>query len=170
MIFQSLKHLSFLLLSICLVWTTSSSANTAASDEVVVEVSGNITPPNGSDVLYITREVIESLPQATITTSNHITSVPVKYRGPLFTDLLTSVSAKGDTVIVTAWDDYLAEIPIVDLKTYGVILATHEDGEQLSIENRGPLFVVFPFDHFPDIRNDLYYNKSVWQIKSIEVE
>ncbi|WP_284381234.1 hypothetical protein [Litoribrevibacter albus] len=140
------------------------------TDDIIVEVSGAITVTNADDMAIIDRDVINNLPRKSITTSSHITEVPVTYSGPLFTDLLTLLGSKGRTVVVIAWDDYLAEISVDDLDKYGVILADSENGKQLTLSDRGPLYVVFPFSDFPEIRNDLYYNKSVWQIKAIEVK
>jgi len=139
-------------------------------DNVMLEVTGNLSPSMDEDTVIILRRDVEKLPQKSITTTSHITDDPITYSGPLFTDLLNLAGAQGDLVTVVAWDDYLAEIKVEDLNKYGVILATHENGKQLSMENRGPMYVVFPFSDYPEIRNDLYYNKSVWQIKTIEVE
>lgn len=141
-----------------------------SEDNVMLEVTGNLSPTMDGDTVIIRRGAVEKLPQKSITTTSHITDDPITYSGPLFTDLLNLAGAQGDLVTVVAWDDYLAEIKVEDLNKYGVILATHENGKQLSMEDRGPMYVVFPFSDYPEIRNDLYYNKSVWQIKTIEVE
>lgn len=146
-------------------------AETAISEkEVLIEIKGKISVTTQDNLALIDRKTINALPQHQITTTNHITSTPITYRGPLFRDLLRKVGAKGSSVLVIAWDDYMAEIEMSDLKKYDVILATHENGQQLTLDTRGPLFVVFPFSDHPDIRNDLYYNKSVWQIRTIEVQ
>lgn len=140
------------------------------TDDVLVEVSGNITFTNQDGMAVIDRDAVNNLPQRIITTTNHITDVPITYKGPLFSDLLTQLGARGSLVTVYAWDDYSAEISTADLKKYQVILATHENDKKLTLDDRGPLFVVFPFSKHPELRNDLYYNKSVWQIRAIEVK
>ncbi|ENY7400460.1 hypothetical protein ACF1N6_004506, partial [Vibrio vulnificus] len=85
-------------------------------------------------------------------------------------DLLSYVGAKGSELIVIAWDDYVATIPIEDVTNYPVILATHENGNIMTIDDKGPLFVVYPFSDNPELRFDLYYNRSVWQVREIKVE
>ena len=39
----------------------------------------------------------------------------------------------------------------------------------MAVRDRGPLFVVYPFDAQPELRNAVYYSRSAWQLKSIEV-
>ena len=72
-------------------------------------------------------------------------------------------------VTVTALNDYSAEIPIGDFLDHSVILASRLDGEELSVRDKGPLFVIYPFDLEPDLYNEVYFGRSVWQVTSIAV-
>ena len=47
---------------------------------------------------------------------------------------------------------------------------TDSDGKPMSVRDKGPLFIVFPFDENPALRSELYYGRSAWQVKSITVE
>lgn len=138
--------------------------------EVILELTGKISVTNEDEYAVFDEAMVNALPQATINTNNHVSKVVNKYRGPKFYDLLASLGHSGTKVVITAWDDYVAEIDIADLKKYGVILATHENGKRLTIEDKGPTFTVFPFSDYPEIRRDDYYNKSIWQIRTIAVE
>jgi hypothetical protein len=40
----------------------------------------------------------------------------------------------------------------------------------MEIADKGPLFIVFPYDDVEEVRNALFYSRSVWQIHSIEIE
>lgn len=114
--------------------------------------------------------MIEALQTSSIVTANHVLSKPTNYKGPVLGDLLNQLGARGDSVFVTALDDYTAELKRSEIEKYDVLLATHENGKMMTIDDRGPFFIVFPFDKYKELRRDLYYNMSVWQIKSIEVE
>jgi hypothetical protein len=48
--------------------------------------------------------------------------------------------------------------------------ATRQNGELMTLRNKGPLFVIYPFDEVPALKSEVYFNRSVWQIKSIQVE
>ena len=40
---------------------------------------------------------------------------------------------------------------------------------RFSVRDKGPLFLVYPFDTNPETYNEKYFSRSVWQIKEIEV-
>ena len=42
-----------------------------------------------------------------------------------------------------------------------MLLATHENGVPLTINDKGPLFVVFPFSQYEELREDHFYNMSI---------
>lgn len=138
--------------------------------EVILEVSGAISRTNIDDEAHFDRAMIDALPSGKIVTSNHVLDKPATYTGPVLSTLLKQLGAKGNSVLVTALDDYTAELSMTDIEKYGVILATHENGKVMTIDTRGPFFVVFPFDQYKKLKQDLYYNMSVWQINAIEVE
>ena len=52
---------------------------------------------------------------------------------------------------------------------FDTILAIKMNGEPMTVRNKGPLFLIYPFDTNPDLYNEKYFNRSVWQIKEIEV-
>ena len=43
------------------------------------------------------------------------------------------------------------------------------DGKPLSVRDKGPLFLIYPFDKNPELYNEKYFSRSVWQIKKIEI-
>jgi hypothetical protein len=51
-----------------------------------------------------------------------------------------------------------------------VILALKKNGAYLPVRNQGPIFVIYPFDLNPGLYNEVYFSRSVWQVKSIEVQ
>ncbi|MFC6670829.1 hypothetical protein [Marinobacterium aestuariivivens] len=42
--------------------------------------------------------------------------------------------------------------------------------EYMRIRDKGPLFLVYPFDSDPALRTEVIQNRSVWQIKHILVK
>ena len=138
--------------------------------EVILEVGGNLAKTNVDEQAHFDRAMIEALPQEKIITSNHVIDKATTYTGPKLESLLAYLGAKGDKVKVTALDDYTSELSRADIKKFGVILATLENGKQLTLDDRGPFFVVFPFNDYKELQHDLYYNMSVWQVMLIEAE
>ena len=94
---------------------------------------------------------------------------PVKFEGVPLAKLMEMVGADGEKVAAIALNDYSAEIPMEDIKKYGVILALKRDGEYMSVREKGPLFIVYPFDSNPELKAQKYYSRSVWQVAKLEV-
>jgi hypothetical protein len=40
--------------------------------------------------------------------------------------------------------------------------------QPISVRTKGPLFVVYPFDSKPELQSNLYYERSIWQLKALE--
>jgi len=138
--------------------------------DTILWVSGNISKSNSELGVEFDQTMIDQLPHGRVNTNNHVVEEVVEYRGPTLISLLDYVGARGDTIKVIAWDEYLVTIPVADIKKYGVILATHESGNRMTLDDKGPFFVVFPFTDHAELRNDAYYSLSVWQVREIVVE
>ena len=138
--------------------------------DIILTVSGQIAHTNGDGVANFDREMIEALEHRTTTATTPWLDGAHDFSGPLGTAILDAVGAEGQTLSVIALNDYFAEVPVQDLRDYAVIFATHIDGEQLSVLEKGPLFMIYPFDEKPELFNEVYFGRSVWQISRIEVK
>ena len=70
----------------------------------------------------------------------------MKFEGVSLDKLMKAVGAKGERVVAVALNDYSSEIPIEDFAKYKTILALKRDGEYMPVRDKGPLFVVYPYD------------------------
>lgn len=113
---------------------------------------------------------LKKLPQKTFTTQTPWFKEPVTFTGPLVRDVLANAQVKGDMLDAVALDDYRSKIPFSDVMNVDVILAHSINGEQLTAKNKGPLFIVYPFDSKKELQAVLYYQRCVWQLKSLIVE
>jgi hypothetical protein len=50
-----------------------------------------------------------------------------------------------------------------------VVVAHLLNGKPMSVREKGPLFVIYPFDDDPQLRTTIYYSRCIWQLKSIEL-
>jgi hypothetical protein len=82
---------------------------------------------------------------------------------------MQAVQARGDVVLAAALNDYMAEIPIDDFDRADVIFAYRQNGETLTPRNKGPLFVIYPFDAQPELFSETIYARSVWQLVELDV-
>ena len=91
------------------------------------------------------------------------------FEGVLMRDLFNQVGASGDKVTVVALNDYKVDIPMSDFKNFPVILAYRMDGQALRVKDKGPLWIIYPADEFPELNNKQTQNKWVWQFKEIQI-
>jgi hypothetical protein len=141
----------------------------APKERPILTVSGNIGVKNAGDAARFDMKMIEALPQQTFTTRTPWYDKPVKFTGPLLSDVLAAVKASGKTVSAVAINDYKISIPVGDLK-HKPIVARLLDDQPMPVREKGPLFVVYPFDSRAELRNSTYYERSIWQLKALEVQ
>jgi hypothetical protein len=80
------------------------------------------------------------------------------------------VGATGTSVVAYALNDYSTEIPMEDFTRYGVLLALKRNGEYMPVRDKGPLFIVYPYDSMPELKHQKYYSRSAWQVARMVVE
>lgn len=139
------------------------------SESPILVVTGKIAKTNKGQRALFDRPMLETMSGTKIRTKTPWYTAEVEFEGVLFPTLLKEIGASGDKLLITALDDYSAEIDIADLTQNQAILALKRDGQYLSISDKGPLFVVYPYDSKPELKNEKYYTKSVWQVRRIEV-
>lgn len=125
--------------------------------------------PGEAETLELTAADLAALPQVTMVTQNEFTDGKVAYRGPLVRDVLERLALDHvDTVRFIAANDYYVDIPTSDFRDYDVILATEADGKPLSRRDKGPLWLMYPFSDHPELQNNLYIRRLIWQVVRIE--
>jgi len=136
---------------------------------VVLEVTGLISNTNDTASADFDLAMLTALDNRVTTTSAPWYDGTHDFAGPLGSTLLDTVGASGTMLRVTALNDYVTEIPVSDFRDYRVVLATSIDGKLLSVRDKGPIFIIYPFDENPELNNETYYGRSAWQVKSIEI-
>jgi hypothetical protein len=140
------------------------------TDKPILTVTGRITVTNKEGTAQFDRAMLEALGETSFSTNTPWYKGPVKFEGVPLAKLMDAVGATGESIVSVALDDYSAEMPMEDVREKGVILALKRDGEYITVRDKGPLFLVYPFDSDPDLRAQKYYSRSVWQVARIEVK
>lgn len=108
-------------------------------------------------------------PQKTVQTHTLVTDGVQQFEGPLMRDVLADIGITGDTIEATALNDYLARFPISDIYDYDVIMALKMNGKQMSVRDKGPIWIVYPRDDFRELQDLRYDRRWVWQLNHIYV-
>jgi hypothetical protein len=142
----------------------------APADKPILTVSGKIAVTNKDQTAQFDRPMMEALGFATIETATPWYKGRTRFEGVPLAKVLEATGATGQTVSVAALNDYSADLSVEEIRKYNVILAMKRDGEYMTVRDKGPLFVIFPFDSDPALMNQKFYGRSVWQVTRIEVK
>lgn len=137
---------------------------------VVLQVSGKIAQTNAPGLAEFDADMLDALPLAQIITTTPWQQGLVTFAGPSLKTLLATVGAHGQTLSMVALDDYSVHIPLGDVAQFNPVLARRMNGVVLKVRDRGPLFMIYPFDDMPVLKSDVYYNRSIWHLTRIVVE
>ena len=133
-------------------------------------VDGMINECNEGLEVHLDQAMISALPHKEIKTENPWEQGDATYEGVLLRDLMKYVKAHGKVATISALNDYRADLTLADMTKYDVILAYKRDGEDLSVRDKGPYFVVFPFTDVPELATEARYAQSVWQVNRISIK
>jgi hypothetical protein len=141
----------------------------APAEKPILTISGKITETNKDGTAQFDRPMLEALGLVTIETTTPWYEGKVKFEGISLDKLMKQVGASGQRVTVVALNDYTTEIPMEDFAKYKVILAIKRNGEYMPVRDKGPLFVIYPYDSDPELKSQTYYARSAWQVAKIIV-
>lgn len=144
-----------------LLWAGAALAQAAGP---ALEVTGRVANPGRLDM-----PALAKLPPARVVTATKWTQGRVTFEGVRMRDLLRAVGADGREVVAIALNDYRVTIPVADFERYDVILAWRRDGQDMPVRDKGPFWIMYPFDQHDELRAEPYFGRSIWQIKSLEV-
>jgi hypothetical protein len=144
---------------------SANSFGAVAAEKPILTISGKVSAPAQFD-----RESLEKLGLVTIETTTPWHTGKVRFEGVPMSLLMKQVAASGSTVQALALNDYSTEIPVEDFDKYHVILALKRDGEYMPVRDKGPLFVVYPYDSDPELKSQKFYSRSAWQVKALVIK
>ena len=141
----------------------------APKERPILEIVGQISETNKEGAAVFDREMLEGLGMQTVTTTTPWHTGPQTFEGVPMAKVMVLVGAKGKTVKALALNDYVTQIPIDDFAKHGPILALKRNGEYMPVRDKGPLFIVYPYDSKTELKSQTYYGRSAWQLKRMEV-
>ncbi|MFW8609975.1 hypothetical protein [Rhizobium beringeri] len=172
---RTILSLILLVFSICLSTHLAYAATrmpNGCKKNVFLTISGQIGKmTNSADKTYeMSEREFLALATSTVTTSTPWTPKS-DFVGPLLTNILHDVAAKGSKLRLVALDDFSVDVDGDYLGRYGTILASSRDGVRLTVRDFGPIFVMYQRDSFrKELDTHIGASYLVWQLCGIEVE
>lgn len=138
--------------------------------KVLLTMSGNIENTNEEGKAVFDVASLEKLGMVSFQTASPWYNGRTTFTGIPLKKLMDYVGAKGSIVKVSALNDYTTIIPLSDFQKYNVILALKINGEYMRVRDKGPLFIVYPYDSEPELNNQVFYSRSAWQVSKMSIE
>lgn len=136
----------------------------------ILTISGAIKRTNMGSQAVFDREMLEAQGTETVVTKTPWFDGETEFSGVRLDKLMDLVGAEGQAVTATALNNYVTTIPLEDFRKYRVILALKRDGEYMSVRDKGPLFIIYPFDSDPSLQTQVYFGRAAWQVAKLAVE
>ncbi|MBY6135987.1 molybdopterin-dependent oxidoreductase [Nocardioides marinus] len=137
--------------------------------EVLLTVTGPMAGQAEAEAVQFDLEMLQELGTVEFETSTIWTQGVQTFEGVPLSALVESLGMSGTTLRATAINDYAVDIPISDAVEDGPIIAYKLNGEEMSVRDKGPLWIVYPYDSKKEYQSEVVYSRSIWQLDRIEV-
>ena len=149
-----------------LLWVKPIHAEESAEDAILLSVT---IEGNEEASLQLNRKALENLGPVIVETSTIWTEGKQKFTGVPLANVLAQIGIQEGTLIATAINDYSVEIPVSDALPDGPILAYLLDGKPMSVRDKGPIWLIYPFDQKPEYQTETIFSRSIWQLDRLHV-
>ena len=156
-------RVSLISLSLLLVLGTLSVPAVSAATLVIRDDAGDV-------VQRLSDEELASLPQSTFETTTPWTTGPSAFQGPTLASVLGDIDPAPVGITLRALNDYEVAFPVSAMTEHSPIVAFLRNGERMTVREKGPYWVMFPFDSNPELQQERFYSLSVWQLKEIVIQ
>ncbi len=162
------------LITLFLVFLQSGSCFAAGlatpQGEIILTISGNIELSNSVRGAEFDLEMLEAMGATSIATESPWTEAKATYTGVRMSTLLDSVGAGSSSVRAVAFDGYWYDVSDIDFEKYPITVAYKRDDRYMSTRDLGPLWIMFPFDDYPELLTEANKASCIWHFESLVVQ
>ncbi|TCL09887.1 hypothetical protein BXY66_1952 [Shimia isoporae] len=155
--------------TLCLSTTAWAAPLASPENEVILTVSGELAQVNAGGTAQFDLAMIKGLPAVELVTETIWTEGSQTFVGTPLHEITTALGVEAGTLKAYAVNDYAVEIPVTDAVEGGPIVAYLHNGAEMSLRDKGPLWIIYPYDTNPSYKSETYYSRSIWQLDRIEV-
>ena len=161
---------SFLVVIFVIFWSGIAQSDTVVRADYVlnVEVKNKTTDRFAKYGFNIA--ALENMTKTEITTSTIWTEGVQTFEGVLLLDFLSHIGVTNGYVEAYAANEYFVEIPVKDATLAAPLIAYKRNGDYMTLRDKGPLWIVFPYDSSESYRTDEVFSQSIWQVDSFIIQ
>lgn len=146
------------------LWAALSAPVAAGSDTTLLTVAG----PSGVQTYDLA--ALEAFEPGEFQTATIWTKGRTQFQGVPLKSLLDAAQITDGSILATAINDYAVEIPVAEITGDYPIVAYRMDGQVMSVRDKGPLWMIYPFDADPALQTEVTYSRSIWQLDRLVVK
>jgi hypothetical protein len=157
------------LLALCIGTFAMAEDSQVLKGSAILTISVGLEREDGGDTFVFDRAALSALPATTFETSTVWTNGVSSFTGVSLQNLALELGVNDGWFLATAINDYTVKIPLSDAVEGGPIIAYLKDGDEMSIRDKGPLWVIYPYDLNVDYRSEVIFSRSIWQLNRLEI-
>jgi hypothetical protein len=121
--------------------------------------------------LHLDLADLDAMPQESFVTGTLWTEGETRFSGVPLAVLLDQAGIGDDAtrIALVALNDYKVEIPLDEIEDTRPIVATRMDGKVMAVRDKGPYWLVYPYDEDTRYRTEAIYARSIWQLGQLRV-
>lgn len=121
--------------------------------------------------LHLDLADLDAMPQESFVTGTLWTEGETRFSGVPLAVLLDRAGIGDDAtrIALVALNDYKVEIPLEEIEDTRPIVATRMDGKVMAVRDKGPYWLVYPYDEDTRYRTEAIYARSIWQLGQLRV-
>lgn len=145
-----------------LLWIWAAAGHAQGSDSHILQI---VAP---GLVAEHDRDGLRGMNPVRIATSTPWTDGVQEFTGVPLSKLLPGLDAQS-RIQLTAINDYAVSMPADAVGDEYPVVAYERNGQPMSLRDKGPFWLIYPFDLAAEYQTETVYARSVWQLVKIEV-
>ena len=145
----------------------------AGGDAYPVDRPALVLHLSDDQTVQLTLQDLAKLPKRSLTVQDSPASAPVEWTGVDADALFNSLNLQSPPyklLRLQALNFYSVLIPRSDIEQFHPIIAYARNGQPVPAHKSGPLFWIYPFDDYPELRTQIHFSRAVWQLSDIYFE
>ena len=146
-------------------WTFGAAADTADQD---IEPPVLVVADDTGEHAYTIQQLRDIGEESFVTTTIWTEGVQ-EFTGVPLHSFVKHLGLTEGEFTARAVNDYAITFPVADALEEGAIIAYLRNGELMPVRDKGPLWIVYPFDSSPGFQTEVLHARSIWQLERIEI-
>ena len=150
-----------------LIFAMASAGTSSTASPVVLTVEYKDKQTQLAVLSKFTIADLMLLPATKFTTSTIWTAEEQTFTGVELAELIKHLEIEAHVLHAVALDEYYFDLPISDAVPGGAIVAYLNNGKRMTVREKGPLWIVYPYDKNEKFQTEEIYARSVWSLWKI---